>query len=93
MYKCEDCGYIFDEPREYSDMENEYGCNGLTWSGCPKCAGNYEEVKKCDYCGKWIPLNEFACDHCQQILQKRLREVLSQFDEEELEYFRENDLF
>lgn len=48
MYKCLDCGYIFDEPNRYSEDRTpggvfEGGSFIEYWYGCPSCAGAYEE--------------------------------------------------
>lgn len=45
MYKCCDCGNIFEYPTEW------YETHGLDtppyehWSGCPRCCGSYEEAE------------------------------------------------
>ena len=48
MYKCEDCGHIFDEPKAYSeDCTPGYVCEGGSfikhYMACPICGGAYEE--------------------------------------------------
>ena len=48
MYKCLDCGCIFEEPKKYSEDRTpggvfEGGSFIEYWQGCPDCAGAYEE--------------------------------------------------
>ena len=75
MYKCCDCGYIFEEPKTYH--ENRTPSCGFepsfieTLSGCPKCESAYERVFECAYCGKYFKEYEldyngkdYICDDC-----------------------------
>lgn len=44
MYRCDDCGAVFDEPKEWQEIRGEFW--GVpcyeSISGCPYCAGeNY----------------------------------------------------
>ena len=43
MYRCKDCGEIFDEPHEY--VETHGFTDGLyeRWSCCPYCGGSYSD--------------------------------------------------
>lgn len=48
MYKCDDCGYIFDEPVRVSEDRTpggafEGGSFIETWEECPNCGGSFEE--------------------------------------------------
>jgi len=52
MYKCKDCGEIFEEPHNYREVHNEIeGGYYEEFSECPYCGGSYEETKRCDDCG------------------------------------------
>lgn len=44
MYKCKNCGEVFDEPRVYKEY---HGFDNLPeiWSCCPCCGGDYTEVE------------------------------------------------
>lgn len=47
MYKCFDCGRIFETPHTWQEPRGEFWgmpCTE-TVSGCPYCDGDYEEVK------------------------------------------------
>lgn len=55
MFKCEDCGYIFDEPKKYSEDRTpggsfEGGSFIEYFTGCPLCSGSYEDTTYCDEC-------------------------------------------
>lgn len=45
IYRCFDCGYVFDEPKTWQEYQGE--CHGVpafeTFSCCPCCGGDYEE--------------------------------------------------
>lgn len=50
MYRCKECGLIFEDPKMYSEDRTpggsfEGGSFIETYFGCPKCEGNYEEVE------------------------------------------------
>ena len=71
MYKCKDCGKLFDEPRTYIEDKTPYG--GMseygfidTYTGCPKCGGIYEEVFLCESCNKYVDFvdDESICEDC-----------------------------
>lgn len=82
MYKCEECGEFFEEPREIN-ADIYYGVSGLfdsrtnkTISVCPYCDGNYEEAYECEDCGRLFTrfeLDEYngklLCDSCIDELQ------------------------
>ena len=61
MYKCVECGHIFEQGEEKRWLENR----GEYWgqpayekmTGCPYCGGDYEETEPCAICG-----TETLCD-------------------------------
>ena len=59
MYKCKDCGLIFDEPKEYSEDCTpggafEGGSFINRFSGCPNCSGAYDDAKEWEICGEYF---------------------------------------
>lgn len=58
MYKCEECGNVFDEPTTYSeDRTPEGGCElGFTEriEGCPYCEGAFSKAYECEECGEYF---------------------------------------
>ena len=69
MYKCCECGNLFEEG-EQAVWEERHGLDTPPyekWSGCPICKGDYEEVHQCEKCGDWHfdeDLTEGICDDC-----------------------------
>ena len=54
MYICLDCGYLFEEPKHYTET---HGLDTPPYEqliGCPKCSGAFVETYRCDCCGEWI---------------------------------------
>ena len=54
MYKCRKCGNLFEEGEQARWEEHHpYGMGYASeeFSGCPICAGDYEETKQCKICG------------------------------------------
>ena len=51
MYKCEDCGHIFEEPKKYYEDRTpccafEGGTFIEEFLGCPLCEGAYREYEE-----------------------------------------------
>lgn len=71
MYKCIECGHVFDEEdvAEWEEARGEYWGTPCSekMSGCPVCHGAYEKVSRCEICGKPCiedELNYGICDDC-----------------------------
>ena len=76
MYKCLECGYIFEIPRMYNEDCTPYGGSAEQgfineYQGCPNCGGNYEEADECSICGEcdFVKNGEyikdgFICEKC-----------------------------
>lgn len=63
MYKCVDCGRVFEEAEFLAWVEP----HGETMIGCPNCRGDFEEAFKCELCGEVYSaseLTEGVCDSC-----------------------------
>lgn len=71
MYRCIECGRIFEEGEEavwYEDRGEYWGipCRERV-TGCPSCRGDYEEVFQCEECGEWFfedELEDGLCEDC-----------------------------
>ena len=49
LYKCLDCDLIFDEPQDYTETYEAYGRPLIHhYLACPRCAGNFMELKEND---------------------------------------------
>lgn len=73
MYKCLDCGHIFDDgeeavSKEYHDeipggFYEEFDC-------CPICGGNFEETTRCRKCGGEFLDDELLSGYCEECLKE-----------------------
>lgn len=77
MFKCYNCGHIFDDGEQSTWIER----HGLEWggescSGCPLCDGQYGEAISCKRCGgAFLPdeLVEGFCNDCIEELKDEYR--------------------
>ena len=73
MFKCIECGYVFEEGEQavwYEDRGEFWGvpCSERM-TGCPKCRGDYEEATECENCGEWhdeYELEDGLCEKCRE---------------------------
>lgn len=88
MFKCDECGHIFEYGEEISWREDY----GETFSGCPMCKGTYQEVYACRLCGDYNceDFND-TCEKCKEDIAKRFETMIREFTEEEREILREID--
>ena len=73
MYKCVDCGYVFEDGEQavWREDRGEYWGRPCfeDMTGCPKCHGYFEEATVCDGCGEWFlddELYDGLCESCQE---------------------------
>ena len=91
MYRCEDCGNLFEEGEQAIWTEDFGECHGyptrVEMSGCPLCQGSYEEAKECKICGSYVSEGDSQyCNECQEDVRKRfLTFINSEFIPEERE--------
>ena len=72
MYKCLDCGEVFEEPA--SVRETHGFADGLaeTFYMCPYCKGNYDEAKQCQECEEWHTEDELYSGWCEKCLRETI---------------------
>ena len=73
MYRCIDCGAIFEDPVTWKESRGEYWgfpCSE-TMSGCPECEGDYEEALECKECGKWHSKEELDDGLCEACINEK----------------------
>lgn len=95
MYRCNECGHLFEEGEQATWREDR----GEFWgspcsenmSGCPLCKGDYEEIKPCKICGSYDhDYDEDYCNACKKDVQKRFSTFIAEeFTEEERELLNE----
>jgi len=85
MYKCCDCGLVFDNPKEYSEDRTPYGGYpepGFTehFAGCPSCEGAFDEAMLCARCEDTYISTESSypfCDHCMSQLMNEYKKLIA----------------
>lgn len=97
MFKCNDCGHLFEEGDEkiWESVIGEYGGADvyIKNSGCPVCRGDYEEITPCEKCGSYhgIEPGEKFCKTCANELIKTFRVyMLTNYTENERKFLEEN---
>ncbi len=82
MYRCNDCGADFHEPKITHDMipyGNGY-VQGRPHEVCPFCDGGFEQTQVCELCGSSFTESKHAgvCQSCINIIEKRFSETLNE---------------
>ena len=76
MYRCYECGNLFEEGEQAVWYENYGECHGVTsmeqFRGCPICHGDYEEVNQCKKCGSWHTDDELYDGWCEKCLRESI---------------------
>ena len=76
MYRCENCGHLFEEGEQAVWYENQGECHGVTamerFSGCPLCHDDYNEVYQCNECGDWHYADELYSCWCEKCLRETI---------------------
>lgn len=95
MYRCEECGHLFEE----GEQEHISECVGEYWGSpayqeydvCPCCGGSYETISPCKICGGYENLEsgEKYCENCKIEVEKRFEALMEEFSEEEREILNE----
>lgn len=90
MYKCVDCGHIFEEGEQAIWIENcgEYCGSGVYKgeSGCPICRGRFEKTQKCFICGGEFLESELKSDICEICIDEEITTKSAYL------YFTENNI-
>ncbi len=71
MYKCVECGHIFDDGEQSVSREYHTEIDGGFYeelASCPICGGEFEETLRCEKCGGEFLKDELVggcyCDEC-----------------------------
>lgn len=92
MYKCFECGNLFEEGEQYEWYET-YGCDIPPYkkmSGCPVCHCDYDYAYQCLECGDWHHEDDLYCGLCDKCLDDRANKC--QYDIEMCYKVGKNDL-
>lgn len=76
MYKCYECGHVFDDEEVKRWSEGRGECHGVPayeeYCGCPVCNGDFEEAVRCEVCGEWFLKSELSQDYiCTECIEKK----------------------
>lgn len=78
MYRCKDCGHLFEDgeqKRGRSLMGEHFGAPYYEdYDGCPKCGGDYEEVHFCKICDEYT--TDEYCPDCIKKVSDLFREFV-----------------
>lgn len=91
MYRCKECGNLFEEGEQATWIEDYGECHGYPvseqMSGCPLCRGDYDYAKQCKICGSYeLEEDEEYCNECKADVQKRfINFINTEFSPEERE--------
>ena len=66
MYKCSNCGEIFEEPNSIKEDWGE------TFYVCPYCDDDYEEAHQCKECEEWHTEDELYDGWCEKCLRETI---------------------
>ena len=80
MYRCEQCGHLFEEGEQAKWQEDRGEFWGApcteTVTGCPICKGDYVDIEPCKICGSYNhDYKEEFCDECK----KNVKQVFQNF--------------
>jgi hypothetical protein len=78
MYRCNECGSIFEELGKKTELVGE--CRGTnaytTWPCCPICGSeDFEEGNYCD-CGEFVGEGEKYCPDCLELVTEAINECV-----------------
>lgn len=74
MYRCENCGHLFEEG-EQAVWEERHGLDTPPYEkldGCPICKGGYEEAHRCKKCDEWYTKDELYEGWCEKCLRETI---------------------
>lgn len=74
MYRCENCGHLFEEGKQAVTYETHgfYQPPYEEIHSCPVCGGDFEEVHQCKECGDWHTEGELYEGWCEKCLRESI---------------------
>ena len=74
MYRCENCGHLFEEGEQAVTYETHgfYQPPYEEIHSCPVCGGSYEEVHQCKECDEWHTEDELYSGWCEKCLRETI---------------------
>ena len=74
MYKCDECGNIFEEPARWQEERSGDGWAWEDTGGSPCCKSGYYEVDECECCGVNYTDDDY-CDECLRDFEDTMEEA------------------
>ena len=75
MYKCVECGHVFDDEDVKRLREDRGECHGVPayeeYCVCPACNGDIDEAKICKCCYEYFLNDEMEDDFCMSCIEKK----------------------
>ena len=87
MYRCNECGHLFESGEERIWLED-----GEEWSGCPICGESYDKISPCRICGGYEnkDVEDEYCSECREDVRKKFKKIMKEnFSENEFEILDE----
>lgn len=82
MYKCKDCGQVFEEPDRYMESRP---IGAESFCCCPVCQNSdFEKAYKCKTCDDYIIDGDY-CDGCVEYIENKVELFNNSFTEAEYE--------
>lgn len=82
MYKCKDCGALFDSPKlEMSRVADYWGFPASEpWGVCPECgSGEFDIANQCPMCGEYYTVNRRnCCNQCLTTISEAFQDTINE---------------
>lgn len=91
MYKCADCGHLFEEGEELIITENIGDFRDMpaykTFYYCPICKGDFNEIKPCTVCGSYEhDVDKLLCHDCEEQVKDEFANFACNLNEDQKQY-------
>lgn len=84
MYKCLNCGAVFDYPDYEDDFTSEYFGRSVTHhiSRCPECRSDeLDTAERCQLCGEYHSGESDYCADCVDLIKDYFDSVIAEVSE------------
>ena len=94
MYKCLNCGHLFEEGEQLVSIESIGECHGMKVyeknQMCPICSGDFEEANCCLICEELFIGEDDYCEDCKKSVVEKFSKILkNNFTTHEIELLDE----
>lgn len=83
MFKCAECGHLFEigEEANWAESRGEFWGQACyeELSGCPICKSSFEEIEPCGVCGGYNhEIGEHFCEDCKKEIKEKFRALVDE---------------